>query len=111
MLWNTFDKRIISTLDICTIDIKGTCQWTPNWPEPSSRLLQRATLSVPRIDYTSASRRSARAGGILFDVAPLPHASFLLVTVLTVMGVLLSLGLPKGLSIRKRGEPAGDEEL
>jgi hypothetical protein len=47
----------------------------------------------------------------LFDVAPLPHASFLLVTVLTVMGVLLSLGLPKGLSIRKRGEPAGDEEL
>src|SRR5665647_3634960 len=78
---NTFDKRIISTLDICLIDIKGTCQWTPNWPEPSSRLLQRATLSVPRIDYTSASRRSARAGGILFDVAPLPHASFLLVTV------------------------------
>jgi hypothetical protein len=31
MPWNPFDKRIISTLDICTIDVKGTCQWTPNW--------------------------------------------------------------------------------
>jgi MFS family permease len=37
------------------------------------------------------------AGGVLFDVALLPHASFLLVTVLTAVGVLLSFGLPKAL--------------
>jgi predicted MFS family arabinose efflux permease len=34
------------------------------------------------------------AGGLLFDVAPLPGASFLLMSVLTVLGILLSLGLP-----------------
>ena len=43
------------------------------------------------------------AGGLLFDVAPLLHASFLLVTVLTVLGFLLSLGLPSQLVVRKRG--------
>jgi hypothetical protein len=40
----------------------------------------------------------------LFNVAPLPHASFLLVTVLTVLGVLLSLALPDQLVVRKRGD-------
>jgi predicted MFS family arabinose efflux permease len=44
------------------------------------------------------------AGGLLFDVAPLPDASFLLVTVLTVLGVLVSLGLPNMLVARKPGE-------
>ena len=34
------------------------------------------------------------AGGLLFNVAWLPNASFLLITGLTVLGVLLSLGLP-----------------
>jgi MFS family permease len=34
------------------------------------------------------------AGGLLFNVAPLPGASFLLMSVLTVLGILLSLGLP-----------------
>ena len=43
------------------------------------------------------------AGGLLFDVAPLPHASFLLVTGLTLLGFLLSLGLPNQLVVRKRG--------
>jgi hypothetical protein len=41
------------------------------------------------------------AGGLLFDIAPLTHASFLLVTVLAVLGVLLSLGLPKVLVARR----------
>ena len=41
------------------------------------------------------------AGGLLFDVAPLPDASFLLMSVLTVPGVLLSLGLPNLLVQRK----------
>jgi hypothetical protein len=32
-----------------------------SWLKPSSWLLRRATSSGPRIDFTSASRRSARA--------------------------------------------------
>jgi MFS family permease len=46
------------------------------------------------------------AGGLLFDVASLPNASFLLMTVLTVLGILLSLGLPNMLVTRKLGEVA-----
>lgn len=34
------------------------------------------------------------AGGLLFNVASLPGASFLLVSALTILGLLLSLGLP-----------------
>jgi predicted MFS family arabinose efflux permease len=43
------------------------------------------------------------AGGLL------PHASFLLMTMLTVLGILLSLGLPSALVTRKLGE-AGEVE-
>lgn len=43
-------------------------------------------------------------GGLLFDVAWLPNASFLLVTVLTVLGILLSLGLPSQLVPRRHGK-------
>jgi MFS family permease len=46
------------------------------------------------------------AGGLLYDVAQLPDAPFLLVTVLTGLGVLLSLGLPNMLVTRKLGEVA-----
>lgn len=35
------------------------------------------------------------AGGLLFDVAWLPNASFLLITAMTLLGLLVSLGLPK----------------
>jgi MFS family permease len=48
------------------------------------------------------------AGGLLFDLAWLPNASFLLMTVLTVFGVLLSLGLPNTLVTRKLGKTAND---
>jgi MFS family permease len=50
-------------------------------------------------------------GGLLFDVAWLPDASFLLVTVLTVLGVLLSLGLPNLLVTRKLGEAAYNRDI
>ena len=46
------------------------------------------------------------AGGLLYDAAPLPDAPFLLVTVLTGLGVLLSIGLPNMLVTRKLGEVA-----
>jgi predicted MFS family arabinose efflux permease len=39
-------------------------------------------------------------GGLLFDFAPLTGAAFLLMTVLTVLGILLSLGLPNMLVTR-----------
>lgn len=45
------------------------------------------------------------AGGFLFDVAPLPHASFLLATALTVLGILLSMGLPDLLMARTQQTP------
>ena len=50
------------------------------------------------------------AGGLLFDVPWLPGASFLLVTVLIVSGVLLSLGLPNMLMTRKRDENVDDTD-
>lgn len=45
------------------------------------------------------------AGGLLFDFAPLPDTPFLIVIVLTVLGILLSLSLPNMLVARK-----GDDE-
>lgn len=46
------------------------------------------------------------AGGLLFDVVGVPHASFLLVTITTASGIALSLGLPKHLMKRTRGTPS-----
>jgi hypothetical protein len=51
------------------------------------------------------------AGGLLFDFAPLPGASFLLMTLLMVVGILLSLGLPNMLVTRTLGESAFDVEV
>ena len=45
------------------------------------------------------------AGGLLFDIALLPNASFVLMTVLTALGFLMSLSLPKRLATRKLGQP------
>jgi MFS family permease len=45
------------------------------------------------------------AGGLLFNLAPLPDAPFLLMTVLTMLGILLSLGLPHLLVTRKLSGP------
>ena len=42
------------------------------------------------------------AGGLLFGVGPVPHASFLLVALLAAVGVLLSVGLPQQLQRRSR---------
>ena len=41
------------------------------------------------------------AGGLLFQIPQLPNASFILLTLLTVFGFFLSLGLPNLLFIRK----------
>jgi MFS family permease len=46
------------------------------------------------------------AGGLLFNIASLPDAPFLLMTALTMLGILLALGLPNMLVTRKFGEAA-----
>jgi len=46
------------------------------------------------------------AGGLLFNVAALPGASFVLIAGLSVLGCLLSLGLPRGLVPRNLEERA-----
>jgi len=43
------------------------------------------------------------AGGLLFDVALVPHASFLLATIVTASGALISLGLPHQLTRTPEG--------
>lgn len=48
------------------------------------------------------------AGGLLFDIRLLPDASFALVTLLTVLGVVLSLGLPHALVERRPGDITDD---
>ena len=48
------------------------------------------------------------AGGLLFDVTWLPNASFILMTVITAVGVLLSLCLPNLLMTEKRGQAEYD---
>ena len=47
------------------------------------------------------------AGGLLFSVAWLPNASFLLITAMTLLGLLMSLGLPKLLWTRPPGDAIG----
>jgi MFS family permease len=81
------------------------------WISIKAGKAQGAELGKQTAASSLGAAVGSAAGGLLFDVAPLPHASFLLVTVLTVLGVLLSLGLPRELLIRKRGEPAGEEKL
>jgi MFS family permease len=50
-------------------------------------------------------------GGLSFGVAPPPNPSFLLITTLAVVGVALSLGLPKLLVTRKLGELSKSRSL
>ena len=49
-------------------------------------------------------------GGLLFDVTWLPNASFVLITVVTLLAVLLSLGLPHLLATRKHGEQSVNDD-
>lgn len=51
------------------------------------------------------------AGGLLFNVAGLPGASFLLVAALTIFGMLISFGLPRLLFTQKLASPSDKVEL
>jgi len=80
------------------------------WISIKAGKAQGAELGKQTAASSLGAAVGSAAGGLLFDVAPLPHASFVLVTVLTVLGVLLSLGLPNVLVTRKRCEAASDGE-
>jgi MFS family permease len=80
------------------------------WISSKAGKAQGAEFGKQTAASSLGAAAGSAAGGILFEVAPLPHASFLLVTVLTVLGVLLSLGLPNVLVKRKLGEGARDGE-
>jgi len=81
------------------------------WISRKAGKAQGAQLGKQTAASSLGAAVGSAAGGLLFDVAPLPHASFLLVTALTILGVLLSLGLPKELLKRKPGEATHDGEL
>ena len=77
------------------------------WISSKAGKAQGAQLGKQTAAASLGAAVGSAAGGLLFDVAWLPNASFLLITILTMIGVLLSLSLPKMLMTRKRDE-AGD---
>ena len=70
------------------------------WISSKAGRAQGAELGKQTSAASLGAAIGSAAGGVLFDVAWLPNASFLLVTLLTATGVLLSLGLPKLLSVQ-----------
>ena len=74
------------------------------WISNKAGQAQGAELGLQTAAASLGAAAGSVAGGFSFDVAPLPGASFLLVTVLTALGVLLSLRLPRMLVIRRLGE-------
>ena len=78
------------------------------WVSSKAGKAQGAQLGKQTAAASLGAAVGSAAGGLLFDVAWLPNASFLLITLLTVLGVLLSLGLPKMLVKRQRDETVED---
>lgn len=74
------------------------------WVSRKAGKAQGAELGKQTAAASLGAAAGAAAGGLLFDVAWLPNASFLLMTVVTVLAILLSLGLPKMLVTRQLGE-------
>jgi len=78
------------------------------WISSNAGKAQGAELGKQTAAASLGAAVGSAAGGLLFDVGSLPNASFLLMTVLTVLGILLSLGLPKMLMTRKLGTAGHD---
>ena len=83
------------------------------WISSKAGQAQGAELGKQTSAASLGAAIGSAAGGVLFDVAWLPNASFLLVTLLTATGVLLSLGLPKLLllPITAVGDAGGESIL
>ena len=73
------------------------------WISSTAGKSQGAELGKQTAAASLGAAIGSAAGGLLFNVAGLPGASFLLVTALTMLGVFLSLSLPKMLVAKKLG--------
>ncbi|MGT2467625.1 hypothetical protein ACVOMV_26300 (plasmid) [Mesorhizobium atlanticum] len=78
------------------------------WISRKAGNAQGAELGKQTAAASLGAAVGSAAGGLLFDVAWLPNASFLLVTLLTALGILLSFGLPSRLVTRKQGKAGAD---
>jgi MFS family permease len=72
------------------------------WVSSKAGKAQGAELGKQTAASSLGAAVGSAAGGLLFDIAPLPGASFVFAAALTVLGALLSLGLPGALIIRTR---------
>jgi MFS family permease len=69
------------------------------WISSNAGKARGAELGMQTAAASLGVAAGSAAGGLLFNVASLPGASFLLVSALTVLGLLLSFGLPNVLRI------------
>jgi MFS family permease len=76
------------------------------WISSNGGKARGAQLGMQTAAASLGAAAGSAAGGLLFNVQSLPGASFLLATVLTILGLLLSFGLPKVL--RNHREAATD---
>ena len=74
------------------------------WISSKAGKSQGAELGKQTAAASLGAAIGSAAGGLLFNVAGLPGASFLLVAALTALGVLLSFSLPKILVEHKPGK-------
>ncbi len=81
------------------------------WISSKAGKAQGAELGKQTAATSLGAAVGSAVGGLLFDVTLLPGASFLLVSALTVLGILLSLGLPNMLVAGKYGEAAHDDKV
>ena len=75
------------------------------WISSKSGAAQGAAFGTQTAAASLGAAVGSAAGGLLFNVAFLPNASFVLVTALTAIGFLMSLPLPNRLASRKPGHP------
>ena len=73
------------------------------WISRKAGRAQGAELGKQTAAASLGAAIGSAAGGLLFNVAPIPGASFILVTILTALGFALSLTLPNVLVPRKVG--------
>jgi len=79
------------------------------WISRKAGNAQGAELGKQTAAASLGAAVGSAVGGLLFNVAWLPNASFLLVPVLTLLGIVLSLGLPNQLVPRRRGKSGADD--
>ena len=75
------------------------------WISSKAGNAQGAQLGKQTAAASLGAAVGSAAGGLLFEVAWLPNASFVLITGLTVVGLLISLALPRMLMRRCYNDP------